>query len=348
MCHSDTHFPRAYAGDMANTVSLNKTPERRNQLRPIWLHALKAGTHSGQNGVVTITAADIQQIAASYDPALHEAPAVLGHPATDDPAYGWVSGVEVRDDGLWVNADLSPELVAMVDKRQYENLSVSLYPPSSPVNPVPGSYYLKHLGFLGAQPPAVKGLKKVSLSEASDAITINFSQKESPRMDEEELLAKQKEIELAETNLTSERQKLAQEKAAIAERAKAIRTQELTALLDKHVQAGRVLPKDKSLLLAFAEKLDAEPEAVSFSEGEEKAPLLTHFDKFLAGLSPQVELRELAASAAPSEGVKPVQLSVPSGYTVDLTQMELDAKIQAWMAANPGKLYLDAVKAVGV
>lgn len=163
---------------MLNTVSLTASPQQRTQLRPIWLHALKVGTHSGQNGAVTFTTADIEQIAASYDPAIHEAPAVLGHPVTDAPAYGWVRDVEARVDGLWVNVDLSPELVDLVDRQMYKNLSVSLYPPLSPLNPVPGGYYLKHLGFLGAQAPAVKGLKKVSLSEPADEVIINLSQKE--------------------------------------------------------------------------------------------------------------------------------------------------------------------------
>jgi len=35
-----------------------------------------------------------------YDPALHEAPIVVGHPAGDAPAYGWVAGVAFSEDGL--------------------------------------------------------------------------------------------------------------------------------------------------------------------------------------------------------------------------------------------------------
>ena len=42
--------------------------------------------------------------------------------------------------------------------------------PNSTNNPVPGVYYLRHVGFLGAQPPAVKGLKDVAFAEEDDIV----------------------------------------------------------------------------------------------------------------------------------------------------------------------------------
>ena len=36
-----------------------------------------------------ITDADVQRAAEVYDPKLHEAPIVIGHPAMNAPAYGW-------------------------------------------------------------------------------------------------------------------------------------------------------------------------------------------------------------------------------------------------------------------
>ena len=38
-----------------------------------------------------ITDADVQRAAEVYDPKLHEAPIVIGHPAMNAPAYGWVT-----------------------------------------------------------------------------------------------------------------------------------------------------------------------------------------------------------------------------------------------------------------
>ncbi|HHR5103159.1 TPA: peptidase, partial [Escherichia coli] len=37
-------------------------------------------------------------------------------------------------------------------------------------NPKPGVLYLRHVGFLGAQPPSVKGLKQVSFSEQEEGV----------------------------------------------------------------------------------------------------------------------------------------------------------------------------------
>ena len=65
------------------------------------IHFFRAGTHISSDGrSLTFTQADLAKIAASYDPATHEAPIVVGHPKTDAPAYGWVERVEARPDGL--------------------------------------------------------------------------------------------------------------------------------------------------------------------------------------------------------------------------------------------------------
>jgi hypothetical protein len=40
---------------------------------------------------------------------------------------------------------------------------------------VPGVFYLRHVGFLGAQPPAIKGLKQAEFADADDCVTIEFS-----------------------------------------------------------------------------------------------------------------------------------------------------------------------------
>ena len=53
----------------------------------------------------------------------------------------------------------------MVAAGRFKKRSASFYTPDSPNNPKPGVYYLRHVGFLGAQPPAVKGLKEVAFAE---------------------------------------------------------------------------------------------------------------------------------------------------------------------------------------
>lgn len=119
---------------------------------------------------------DLAATAAAYDPARHEAPLVCGHPKHDDPAYGWVGALSFSDGALeaspiQVNADFA-ELVA---GGAFKKISASFYSPDSPSNPVPGVYYLRHVGFLGAQPPAVKGLRNPSFADAEQGV-VEFSE----------------------------------------------------------------------------------------------------------------------------------------------------------------------------
>ncbi|PJO78226.1 2-oxoacid:acceptor oxidoreductase [Neisseria brasiliensis] len=136
----------------------------------------KSGTRTDNNGrTVTITDADVAQAAAAYDPKLHEAPLVVGHPKTDAPAYGWVGGLHA--DGGVLSADfaqMDDDFVGLVQSGRYKKVSASFYPPDSPSNPKPGSWYLRHVGFLGAQPPAVKGLSAINFAE--DDVYVEFSE----------------------------------------------------------------------------------------------------------------------------------------------------------------------------
>lgn len=136
------------------------------------IHIFKSGVHTDMNGHrINFSDADLNDIAAAYNPTLHEAPIVIGHPKTDDPAWGWVSGVNKDRDGLKATPrDIDPQFAELVRKRRFSKVSSSFYRPDSPGNPTPGKYYLRHVGFLGAQPPAIKGLKQVSFAEDEEGV----------------------------------------------------------------------------------------------------------------------------------------------------------------------------------
>jgi hypothetical protein len=107
------HRLAAYDGGMNQALS-PQTPT--HNLRPARIHALKAGTWQSLGGAVSLSLFDLAHIAESYNPALHEAPVVIGHPATDDPAFGWVRSVDLQSDGLWLNTDLLPEMADLVER----------------------------------------------------------------------------------------------------------------------------------------------------------------------------------------------------------------------------------------
>lgn len=126
------------------------------------------------------TEAMVREIAESYDPTLHEAPMVVGHPANDGPAYGWVQGLTIDGERLVAIPDqVEPAFAEMVKDGRFKKRSASFYPPSHPGNPKPGKWYLKHVGFLGALPPAIKGLKPVSFAEDdADVVVVEFGEAE--------------------------------------------------------------------------------------------------------------------------------------------------------------------------
>lgn len=136
------------------------------------LHIFKPGRQTAMSGVtLDFSESDLEASARAYDPAKHEAPIVIGHPKHDAPAYGWVKSLATASDGL--NAEphqVDANFAELVAAGRYKKISASFYLPDAPNNPVPGVYYLRHVGFLGAQPPAVKGLKQAEFADAEDGV----------------------------------------------------------------------------------------------------------------------------------------------------------------------------------
>lgn len=141
-----------------------------NTPKPIQI--FKPGKHTPMSGAaLSFSETDLSATAAAYDPAKHEAPLVCGHPKHDDPAYGWVGKLSFADGALEADpTQVDPAFAEMVSRGAYKKISASFYSPDSPCNPVPGVYYLRHVGFLGAIPPGVKGLRNPSFADAEEGI----------------------------------------------------------------------------------------------------------------------------------------------------------------------------------
>lgn len=130
------------------------------------LQIFRSGRHTDMAGQThDFTEADLDEIA-SYSRQIYAAPLVIGHPQLDAPAYGWVDQV-VREGSVLeaVPADVAPEFAAAVNRKAFNRISVALWPRSHPNNPTPGKLSLRHVGFLGATPPAVHGLAPASFSD---------------------------------------------------------------------------------------------------------------------------------------------------------------------------------------
>jgi hypothetical protein len=142
------------------------------------LHIFRAGRHTPMRGdSLEFTEADLAAMAAAYDPAVLEAPLVVGHPAIDAPAYGWVGALRAEAGDLVAEPrQVEPQFAELVQAGRFKRLSASFYGPSHSRNPKPGAFYLKHVGFLGAAAPAVKGLKPIAFAGDDDGtVTLEFA-----------------------------------------------------------------------------------------------------------------------------------------------------------------------------
>lgn len=151
------------------------------EMVPVEMEIFSGGKQIDSQGRSRVwTENELDQIARDYDPGLHEAPAVLGHPEHDQPAYGWVQSLVRKGKSLMARLKVTPTLRDMSRKGLYKKRSVAFYHPRHPHNPRPGHWYLRHVGFLGAQPPAVKGLPDVSFRDENGNITVEFDRKWGP------------------------------------------------------------------------------------------------------------------------------------------------------------------------
>lgn len=141
------------------------------------LQIFKPGRHTAMSGaVLAFSESDLAASAAAYDPAVFEAPIVVGHPKLDAPAYGWVKSLAFSGGALEAGPhQVDPLFAENVAAGHYKKISAAFFSPSAPNNPVPGVYYLRHVGFLGAAAPAVKGLRTPEFAEAEEGI-VEFSE----------------------------------------------------------------------------------------------------------------------------------------------------------------------------
>jgi hypothetical protein len=142
-----------------------------------WVQAFRPGIHTDADGQTRKwTPKDVDKVAQQYNtasdpknPERHVAPVVLGHPTDDAPAMGWVEKAKTVGGKLWLKlTELQPEFVDALKKGLYKTRSISLYPDLN----------IRHIGFLGASVPAVKGLAPFKFNDAQKAITIEFAEEE--------------------------------------------------------------------------------------------------------------------------------------------------------------------------
>jgi len=163
----------------------------------MWIEIFRTGQHTDSDGRTgDFPPHRLDQIASTYNSRILEeptmsAPVVKGHPASDEPAYGWVDRLARRGNRLMAFVrDLSKDFAEEVREGRYKKVSIALYP----------DMMLKHIGFLGAAAPAVKGLQEAQFHSSDDSSVYEYADFSMSEFEFEYLQAENiklnKEIEL--------------------------------------------------------------------------------------------------------------------------------------------------------
>lgn len=310
------------------------------------LHIFKPGQFVAMNGVShEFTPARLKAIAAAYNPSIHEAPITVGHPQHDLPAHGWVQGLQFHegDDetpaGLYaLPAQVNPGFADMVAAGAFKKISAAFYSPDSPNNPVPGEYYIRHVGFLGAQPPAVKGLRNPAFGDAEegvvefgDAMHLTPSSPQESTVTEEEA-----------ARLRAENEQLKADKAAAAQ---AARHAENTAFAEGLVASGQLLSGAVPTIVATLNHLAGADTPVEFGEGDAKVPLLDALKVQLKAVPKLVEFSEQATTQRVAGAGGDAEVDDPAFADADPERLALHKKVLAY-AKDKKVPYAEAAAAV--
>jgi len=289
------------------------------------------GKHTSMNGEeIEFKEDTLKAIVNSYNKNLHHAPIVVGHPKTDSPAYGWVSSLEYQDGLIWANVEhVNKDFEAMVRSGAYKKRSASFYPPNVKNNPVPSSFYLKHVGFLGGVPPAVKGLPDIHFSQDDEDICfdftedneesilkgllsqlkrwINFNERENPCVIPEEIIddviknqEKENTMSIEELKIMQQRLEEAEKKAEEAERqlknfSEESRKDKINEKVEQLIKKGCLAPAQKTKAVQFALAQSTTHQSFDFGQHILNSSAEDLFFDLLESMPRVVEFNELAS-----------------------------------------------------
>ena len=297
-----------------------------------WLEIFEAGDYGDKGNWTT---KKIDQVVANLEATnpqgkrLHTPMAVFGHPKHDDPAHGAVSALKREGEILLAQfTKTSDHLEKSVQDGRFPNRSAAFYLDPQGKGPV-----LRHVGFLGAIPPEVKGLAPVQFFDGGEHVTIEFKEEAvSKQITEEtnrtireavkeffaELFGKKNDpagatfteaqlkerIDAAAQKLQSTfQEKLDGLKKNLEERVSTDDGEKaklkVSAFIEKQRVAHRWVPAfDKGGLPAVLAHLAGSDATVSFGEGDKKkeVKLYDAFTTFLESLPELVPMGELATS----------------------------------------------------
>ena len=294
-----------------------------------WIEIARTGTFEDSAGRLrTFTARDLDAIARSYDPAKRDAPLTFGHPQTDKaPAYGWVEKLKSEGGRLYANFSQVPEQVRdLVAKGHYRHVSMSL---------MPDLVTLRHVALLGAEQPAIDGLRAVEFADGGNAITVDFAAavatKEATDADSNDAAVRGEgdsmtieELQRQVGQLTAQLEALKTENADLKKKADSHKQEKDKAEAAK-TEAEQKAEKANADFAAYRGKIEGERREARVSElvkaGKVKPAEKTNVLDFAARLATQTGTVDFAAPDGRTES-----LSMEERYFRDLEARPADER----------------------
>jgi hypothetical protein len=141
-----------------------------SKTKTVTMEIFRAGKQTdGAGNTQTWTEADLDQIIEATNEMKDSVPAVIGHPKENSPAYAWFEPNELFRKGKKLFArmsDITEEFGEALKRKNFKHRSIALR----------GNKSLKHVGFFGGAPVAVKGMPDFAYSESEDIQTIEFAE----------------------------------------------------------------------------------------------------------------------------------------------------------------------------
>lgn len=311
-------------------------------MHEIEIEFMRTGSfNDGNNKKVIVDHKMLDEIVGSYD-LTNAAPLVFGHPKENGPAYGWVKSLRRIGDRVVAIVEKVPDAVReLIASGAYRKVSASFFPSNFKNNPVPGKTYLRHIGLLGATPPAIKGLAEIKLSGSDDgSVTIDFSEASDGSKSAgsefravlekiietlsaflkpeeiEDLLPKSAvdfldgdgndNLEIVVFNEAYDALSGALEKRlkTVVELSDNARKNKNKLVCDQAIKEGRLTPANGPRTLDFLDRLDDET-PIEFSDGEnsevESMTLAEQYRKLLASQPPCIILSEVSQADASTD-----------------------------------------------
>lgn len=237
----------------------------------------------------------------------------FGHPKSDDPAAGTITGAKVEGNSLMVElGTMTSKAIEGIKSGEWLNRSAAFFDPHHEANPRPGKWTLRHVGLLGGAAPGIPNMAPLSkalafsadgedldnleiIGDPADALVYAgaptpihtiFDAKENPM----ERTADQIAADKLRDDEFAAREKRAEEREQAA--TKRIRTAFEAgngSAIDALVLAGKVLPAEADALKLSFNAFDPEAEELTFGAGDKatKASAVSHILTFMAAALPK-------------------------------------------------------------